>query len=118
MSVSRDEIAGQLRAAISDGTYKPGDRLPSYRALADMYGAVPNTAGAAVQLLATEGLVTVKPQSAATVRSPDDAPRPAEARLADVKDELVSLQSDLRDTRQRIADLELRVSAALAKLEP
>lgn len=51
------EIATAIRRAIDEGEYAPGDRLPSERVLATTYRAARNTARAAIQELAREGLV-------------------------------------------------------------
>lgn len=52
----RDIIAG----AILDGTYAPGDVLPSVRAFAAAHGANPLTVAKAYQSFQDEGLVTVR----------------------------------------------------------
>jgi DNA-binding FadR family transcriptional regulator len=117
MGSSRDEIAGQLREKIISGEYRPGAKLPSYRQLAEMYGAVPNTAGAAVRVLASEGLVTVNDKSPAVVRSLDDASRTPEVRLSAAKGDLLDIQEAVRDARRQLGELEQRVSAALSNLD-
>lgn len=38
MNVRTDQVAAQLRSLIADGTYKPGDPIPSVRALMAEYG--------------------------------------------------------------------------------
>jgi GntR family transcriptional regulator len=56
-SAKAHAIAAALRDAIAAGEYMPGDKLPSERILAATYGGARNTARAAVQELASEGLV-------------------------------------------------------------
>ncbi len=63
-------IADMLRQAITDGTYRPGDRLPSERVLAAEHGTARNTAREAFDLLQREGLVTVEHGRGAFVREP------------------------------------------------
>ncbi len=63
-------IADVLRQAITDGTYGPGDRLPSERVLATEHGTARNTAREAFDLLQREGLVTVEHGRGAFVRQP------------------------------------------------
>lgn len=117
MGSSKADIAAQLRDEITSGKYKPGEKLPGYRAIAEMYGAVPNTAGAAVRQLASEGLVALKEKSPAVVRSRETDVRTPEARLTDARDELMAVQDEVRDVRRHLGELEQRVSVALSKLE-
>lgn len=63
-------IADALRQAIAAGTYRPGDKLPSERALAAQYGTARNTAREAFDLLQRDGLVTVEHGRGAFVRRP------------------------------------------------
>jgi DNA-binding GntR family transcriptional regulator len=62
-------IAGQLRARIISGRYRPGDRLPAWDALASEFGVSRLTARRAVQQLAAEGLIDVVPRRGVYVRS-------------------------------------------------
>lgn len=50
-------IAGELRRAIFDGEFVPGQRLPSERELARTHGIARNTARQAIAILQAEGLV-------------------------------------------------------------
>ncbi len=54
------DIAADLREQIRAGRYGPGVQLPSATALQARYGVARGTAGAAVELLKREGLVTSK----------------------------------------------------------
>jgi len=53
-------IADALRAAIRDGTYQPGQKLPSLREIGAQHGVNINTAAKAISLLVEEGLVTTR----------------------------------------------------------
>lgn len=53
----RRQLAAVLRAQIENGTYSPGDKLPSAGALAKEHGVSIDTAHAALNLLQQEGLV-------------------------------------------------------------
>lgn len=117
MGLDRTEIAAQLRADITSGKYKIGEKLPSYRQLATMFGAAPNTVGEAVRLLAGEGLVAVKPNSRASVRSPSDETPSSEERLALTRNELADVQSELRQVRTQLNALDQRVSSLLSQLD-
>lgn len=63
-------IAEELRRQIESGKWRPGDKLPSERALAEMHGAARNTAREAIRILAEQGLVTAKHGSGVFVREP------------------------------------------------
>lgn len=52
-----DDIAAQIRA----GQLRPGDRLPSYEALASTYEVSKSTVRIALMLAAERGLVVGKP---------------------------------------------------------
>ncbi|MBQ0924617.1 winged helix-turn-helix domain-containing protein [Saccharopolyspora endophytica] len=112
MALDRTEIADQLREAITSGDYSPGDKLRPQRELAKQLGAAPNTVGAALKILAGEGLVTLREKAAAVVRDPAEASAaaPIEAELAEVRTELQDLRGRLSEVDQRVADLINRVA--------
>ncbi|MGI8311508.1 GntR family transcriptional regulator [Saccharopolyspora hattusasensis] len=67
--VSRyQQVAEQLREAITRGDYVPGQRLPGTAVLAEQYGLSYPTINKAIRLLATQGLVTVEHGRGTTVR--------------------------------------------------
>lgn len=117
MVVDRAEIAAQLRRDITSGEYKAGDKLPSLRELARRTGAASNTVGEAIRLLASEGLVTLKQNARAEVRTVDDAERTRDDRLESAHGELRELRAELRDVRDRLGSVEERVATVLADLE-
>ena len=49
-------IAGELRARIGAGEYRPGDALPSITRLSQEYGVAKTTAQKALRVLIGEGL--------------------------------------------------------------
>ena len=55
-----EQLIEQLRYAIAAGRYRPGERLPSTRALADQLGISFHTARKAYGRLVTDGLVEVR----------------------------------------------------------
>ncbi|BCJ28289.1 GntR family transcriptional regulator [Actinocatenispora sera] len=61
-------IADDLREQIKNGTYGPGDKLPSERKLAAQYGSARNTAAEAIDILRREGLAVAKHGAGAFVR--------------------------------------------------
>lgn len=69
MSTQRDRIAADLRRQIETGEYRPGDRLPTYEELAAHYGTGHATIQAALRILRTEGLISVRKRAGITVRA-------------------------------------------------
>ncbi|MCY0917083.1 GntR family transcriptional regulator [Streptomyces sp. H27-G5] len=61
-------LATQLRQRILEGHYQPGTAFPSYRSIADEYGAGRGATYRAVQALRDEGLLEGTPRSRLTVR--------------------------------------------------
>ncbi|GAA1769757.1 GntR family transcriptional regulator [Nonomuraea bangladeshensis] len=57
MTTRRDEIANHLRELITNGTYAPGDALPSRTTLMTTYNTSTATISAATKVLRDEGLV-------------------------------------------------------------
>lgn len=62
------QIASHLRSAIDEGQFPAGEFLPSERQLARQYGVTALTARQAVGVLASEGLLDVRPGRGAFVR--------------------------------------------------
>ncbi len=73
-------IADDLRASISSGALRPGDKLPSERELAHQYGTAHMTARQAISLLKAEGLVDTRQGRGSFVR-----PRPPLRRLGSAR---------------------------------
>lgn len=55
--LSYSQIAEDLAARIAAGEYKPGDRLPRTKEIAELYSCSPSTAYRAVSLLRYQGVV-------------------------------------------------------------
>jgi GntR family transcriptional regulator / MocR family aminotransferase len=68
------QIYERFRDAIANGMLKPGDRIPSARALTGELGLARGTIETAYSLLAAEGLIEARGQ-AGTIVSPDLKPR-------------------------------------------
>jgi DNA-binding FadR family transcriptional regulator len=97
-------IAAQLRAAILNGAYASGDRLPPERDIARQLGASRSTVRNALQLLEDDELVTRKPGSGTYVA------QNAHAAADDVADttsplELVEVRAALEPRMVRLAVL-------------
>jgi DNA-binding transcriptional regulator YhcF (GntR family) len=99
MPAPYQEIAADIRRLITTGTLKPGDRIPSTRALVREYEVAMATATKALTALQQEGLVHSLP-GVGTVVGPGARPaQVAEAPVVLSKDEVVR-------TAIRIADAE------------
>lgn len=59
--MSYTEIAADLAARIRAGEYKPGDQIPTYPQIQDLYNVSYATAARAVALLRDRGLVIGAP---------------------------------------------------------
>ncbi|WP_157996117.1 GntR family transcriptional regulator [Thermomonospora amylolytica] len=107
-------IAAAIRKEIESGTRRPGAPLPSYRELSQQHGVSKSTAQTAVQILADEGLVIIRPASGAYVRDPVAAP----ATDQDVRAELAGILERLHRARKDLDDTEQAVTALLERLPP
>lgn len=67
------QIRNQVVLAIASGELKPGNRLPTIRALAEEAGINMMTASKAYQLLKQEGYITTDRRSGAVVRGGGEA---------------------------------------------
>jgi GntR family transcriptional regulator, transcriptional repressor for pyruvate dehydrogenase complex len=118
-----DEIIGQIKAMIEDGTLQAGDRLPSERALAEQFAVSRNTVREALRMLEIAGLVQLKrgasggsfisaPGSALTADTLSNALRVTDFSLANLVETLRDLSSITAATAiERMSDEDL------AKLE-
>lgn len=75
----RDEIAEDLRNRIGRGEFATGALIPPVRELAEQYACAGGTAQAALGILATEGLITIRPRqgsivalAASSIAGPDE----------------------------------------------
>lgn len=102
------QIRNQVVTAIASGQLKPGEKLPTIRALAEEAGINMMTASKAYQLLKSEGYITTGRRDGATVRLPDAGAGPetleglrlriCELRLAGMgKDEILALCGKIFD---------------------
>ena len=73
------EVAGKVRTLISDGVFRPGDRIPSVRQLSRQLRVSVTTVVDAYRLLEDVGIVHARPQSGFYVRAavPATLPEPA-----------------------------------------
>lgn len=64
------EIAEHFRRQIRDGTLRPGDTLPSFKAASDQFGVAHTTVNRAYRVLKMEGLTLAKPGVGTVVAGP------------------------------------------------
>jgi DNA-binding GntR family transcriptional regulator len=107
------QVADQLRQAITSGTYAPGDKLPSARALAREFGIAPNTAASAVDQLRGEGLIASWQGRGVYVLEPGQRPAagPSPQRLADLEADVSDLRREVAALRDQVTGLSARIGA-------
>ncbi|WP_152192785.1 GntR family transcriptional regulator [Georgenia satyanarayanai] len=97
------QLRAQVTAQIGDGTLRPGDRLPTVRALADELGIAPNTVARAYRELEADGLLVGRGRAGTFVTDPvargesDDDHTAAEQAAATYADTVRSLGLDPRE---------------------
>jgi len=74
-----ENLASQLKDAIRQGVYPPGDRVPSVRRLSSQHRVSQATVVAAYRLLESHGWLEARPQSGFFARHPESAPPAAAA---------------------------------------
>ena len=113
---NRAELADLLRQEIDSGKYPVGTKLPSYRQLAEMHGAAPNTIGEAVRILAAEGRVKVKPNAGVVVADRNAKPASPDQHLRDTRASLVELRAQLRAVRRDVDAIDERLEDLISDL--
>ena len=96
------QIADDLRRQIKAGRYKPGDRLPSHKAMAETYQSAPETIRRALGALRDEGLTATQSTKGTFVLREASEPEP--------NPEFVRLQSVLHDVLERLDKIEDRLT--------
>lgn len=106
------QVASEVVGAIRNDTYKPGDRLPSYQALATEYGVAIGTVKSALALLRERGVVVTRHGYGSTVH-PDLDPTTLDANVELARDpgmaEVLALLGEIRD---RLESIEARLPPA------
>ncbi|MBP2451649.1 FadR/GntR family transcriptional regulator [Mycolicibacterium lutetiense] len=103
-------VVDQMRRALELGQFRPGDRLPSERELADMLDVSRTTVRAAVAVLEQEGLITVRRGRGGgfTVQAP-------KYDSAQMRRELRSNKREIRDAFDYRAIVEIGVTRMAAE---
>lgn len=103
-----DQIVAQVESLLHDGKLRPGDRLPSERALAEQFAVSRNTVREALRILEFNGMLVLKRGSTggAFVTQPDTG-----AAARGVVDALDRAGFPARDVKAARASLEALVGA-------
>lgn len=72
LRMGSNDVARSIRQSIEDGEYRPNDRLPAERSLAEQFGVARGTVREALNQLVNEKLLEVKRGSGAYVLEPED----------------------------------------------
>lgn len=102
------QVADDLRTAITDGTFQPGQRLPPGRQLARHYGVAVMTIHHAIDVLRDAHLVTSRQGRGVFVS--DSTPSPPGADHDGPKPTLSELRGEMADLAERVTRLERLVS--------
>lgn len=96
-----EEVATKIGEMIGQGTYRPGDRVPSIRELSRKMRVSINTAIEAYAHLENRGMIEARPQSGFYVRSrvPEPKVDPPES---NAEEELISCCVSIEETPRRI----------------
>lgn len=82
------QIINHASAAVASGIFKPGDQLPTIRALSDRLNVNPNTVAKAYRELELKGIIVSERGSGSFIQSQPPAPPPdpkeKKARLANL----------------------------------
>jgi GntR family transcriptional regulator len=70
------QIINQVSAAVAAGTFKPGDQLPTIRALSERLNVNPNTVAKAYRELELKGVIVSERGSGSFIQARPPAPAP------------------------------------------
>ena len=88
------QIINHASAAVASGTFKPGDQLPTIRALSDRLNVNPNTVAKAYRELELKGIIVSERGSGSFIQSQPPAPPPdpkeKKARLTNLYQQLLA----------------------------
>jgi DNA-binding GntR family transcriptional regulator len=97
------QVSEALRAAIHNGDFAPGDRLPTVTELAEQYGVAKMTVQRAISELRDAGLVTSWQGRGTFVREQTDSPK-SQATEAATYDAIIRRLDGIADDVQQLAD--------------
>lgn len=100
------QVVQDLRVKIESGQLKPGERIPSQRAIAEEYGIATMTASKALKALCDDGWANSVPSLGVFVANPLPTSETPEGSLKQEVDELRSMVGDLARRVERIEEAE------------
>lgn len=111
------QVADDLRAKITDGTYPVGGTLPSTSQLMETYEVSVTVARAAVKELQNEGIAEGQPGKAVYIQR---EPRPAEpsAEYREIKQQIEALRETFGRTVQQLDDRLTKLEQTTAQPAP
>ncbi|SEN21037.1 GntR family transcriptional regulator [Nonomuraea pusilla] len=110
-------IAEDIRRDIASGRYAVGEQLPVARELSERYGVAMMTIGNALAVLREEGLIETRQGAGSfVIRTPEsETPAPA---AEEHSEEFRILSEQLREIRQHMAKLTVRLDELDARIRP
>ncbi len=96
------QVAEDLRAQIAAGTWRPGDRLPAGRDLAEQYGVALMTVQKAISSLRDDGLLVAQQGRGTFVASGNPATRSSSPEFTEITRQIGDLRDLVEQTAQRL----------------
>jgi len=100
-----EEVAAQLERLILDGAFRPGDKLPPERELAEQFGISRSAVREAIRSLELKGFVEPRPGEGTLVRTPS---------LESLLSPLASLLGQKRELVVELLDVRMMIEPPLA----
>jgi DNA-binding transcriptional regulator YhcF (GntR family) len=111
------QIVDEVRMLLVDGALTPGSRLPSVRRLAMELGVHFNTVGEAYRELESEGWIEIQQGRGATVLNRQKPETASPERLAEFRDRLRNLVTQMRAAGVPSLKIEAELRAAKENLK-
>ncbi|TKK84337.1 GntR family transcriptional regulator [Herbidospora galbida] len=102
-------IADSIRSEIAHGRYTVGEQLPVARELAEQYGVAMMTIGNALAVLRDEGLIETRQGTGSFVIERPEATGARQAPAAQQSEEFAIISEQLREIREHMHKLSLRL---------
>lgn len=99
------QVADELRRDIEGGRLAAGQRLPTWRALAEQYGVAAGTIEKAIEVLRTDGLIEASHGRGTFVRDRQAEPE-SSAEFVAIMSKIDVLAEELRATKARLEAVE------------
>jgi len=111
-------VADELRKAIADGTYQPGDQLPTLGEITRRHGIAVMTARDALRQLAAEGLIVSRQGKGSYVlRKPDTDEQPI-ASISELLDLFQQVSRSVDELTDRVTAVEQKLADPATAAQP